>query len=91
MTNESMPGGVVPMPSTTIRTYLAAYAELCTGKYRDEPIEATVEELAARLRWPVGATATVTQWCWERDLIDVTGGLGDVVTGETVVEGRYRR
>lgn len=87
---NKIPGGVQPMMSDWVRRVLAGYDQLCQSDERDEPIEETVERFAARIGWPVGSTVTVVEWCWERDLLDIEGGMGEHITAATVIEGRYR-
>lgn len=87
MTDGNHPFGINPMPN--IDTFMRAYRQLCTNHARAEPIDETVAVFAKRLDWPVEDTIRVAQRCHDTRLIETSLGFGEVVTAETLIEGKY--
>lgn len=87
MTDTNYPFGINPMPN--IDSFMRAYGQLGQSDERDEPVDETVAEFAKRLDWPVEDTIRVAQRCHDARLIETSLGMGEVVTAETLIEGRY--
>ena len=77
MHDNDDPRGINPMPP--IDSFMRAYRQLCQIDERDEPIDETVAQFAIR----------VVQRCDDAGLIETSLGCGEVVTAETLIEGRY--
>lgn len=88
MTNNDYPFGINPLPNPD--TFMRAYRRLCQSDELDQPIDETVAEFAKRLDWPVEATIRVAQRFHHARLIETSLGMGEVVTAETLIEGKYR-
>lgn len=68
---------------------MLAYRQLCQNQERDEPIDETIANFAKRLGWPVEDTIRVAKCCHEARLIETSIDRGEVITAETLVEGKY--